>query len=618
MEFQELLPLLVSGPSIFFITFRLDRDLNTPYEIVYEIDVQSGIGSQLKSYKYTSSNTPLDTILQSLASIDAIGTYSSEKKSEALTYRVLLIGTHKDILEKRTADIESAIVKIDKQIKDAVERATYRKHLIYADEDRLIHMVDNFAKHDKDFQLIRSSVQKVIEARDDYPSYWLIYSLMLQRLEKRTENLKKCFEVAQSCGISEEKELKEALCFLDRRMGVIRYFPEDELKDVVILDSQILFDKVTQLIVETFTFEHCYLDRSVIEEFKKGIFSLNEFERINKKINPDSSISPKWFANLLQHLRIAAPFEEDGIQKYFFPIALSHVDEKKYDTSVRSEPLVSPLVVSFKCGYCPIGLTGGLITYLMQEKVKSGEWEFLTNGIFRDQVTFIVWPVGDKITLRSFSTHLEITCTPEPGNRKKYQVEDTCHQVKRLIAESIETVTRDMNYVHNVDTAFTFYCTAEKCKESRKHPAKYIKATGKLHCIKDNRLIFSLPGGHQYWKLIQPPPLPPKPRPGAQAIHQSPPTRENPCPRMAFKVLLDFNLAFLWKNIGTFLNVHNGILNTISHNERDNAENCLREMLFTRWNQIDPLPTWNDLADAIQPFNPRVAEEIRKRYLYHL
>ena len=640
MEFQELLPLLVSGPSMFFITFRLDRDLNTQYEIEYETYDQQGDGTtQPKSYKYTSSNTPLDTILQTLASIDAVGTYSFEsgkKRSVSLTYRVFLIGTHKDILEKNASNIESEIAKIDKQIKDAVAMATYKKHIIPASENHLIYTVNNFAKDDKDFQLIKSSVQHVIEAgefHDDYPSYWLVYSLMLQRLEKRTESLEKCFEVAQRCGITDKKDLKEALHFLDRRMGVVRYFPEDELKDVVILDPQVLFDKVTKLIVETFTFEHCFLNQHVLEEFKKGIFSLKEFERISEKVNPDPLVDPKWFAGVLHHLRIAAPFKEDGVQKYFFPCALSHVNEKRKDAKFNDsiiESLICPLVVSFKCNYCPTGLAGALIAYIMQEKVTSGEWEFLTNGIFRDQVTFFVHSTGDKVTLRNFPTHLEIMCIPGPGDREQCPVEDTCVEVKRLIEEGIEIVTKDMNYVCNVDTAFTFYCTAEKCKDSRKHPAKHIEVTGKLRCIKDNSSIFDLPKGHQYWKITggqanvhhHTNPLISFPKnecdeaqatPNTQATHQLthlPPNQPvGPCIKSAFRLLLP--VASQWQNMGTLLDIPDGQLAAIKSNEQ-RVESCLREMLNTWLKQTDPPPTWSDLVNAVEPFDPSVAEKVKK------
>ena len=75
MEFQELLPLLVSGPSMFFVVFRLDQDLNQRYEIEYEVISKISKGMEPKVFKYKSSATPLETILQTLASIDAVGTY---------------------------------------------------------------------------------------------------------------------------------------------------------------------------------------------------------------------------------------------------------------------------------------------------------------------------------------------------------------------------------------------------------------------------------------------------------------------------------------------------------------------------------------------------------------
>ena len=44
IEFQEILPLLVSGPCVFFYTFRLDHDLNEHYIIEYELS--DGIQNQ--------------------------------------------------------------------------------------------------------------------------------------------------------------------------------------------------------------------------------------------------------------------------------------------------------------------------------------------------------------------------------------------------------------------------------------------------------------------------------------------------------------------------------------------------------------------------------------------
>ena len=57
MEFQDILPLLVSGPCMFFYCFRLDRELSTHYAIEY----YSSDGENTTSY--TSSLTTIEGIL---------------------------------------------------------------------------------------------------------------------------------------------------------------------------------------------------------------------------------------------------------------------------------------------------------------------------------------------------------------------------------------------------------------------------------------------------------------------------------------------------------------------------------------------------------------------------
>ena len=69
IEFQEVLPLLVSGPCLFFYIFRLDQPLTKLYTVKYEHPDFPG------SFDYESTNSTLDGILQTLSSIAAMGTY---------------------------------------------------------------------------------------------------------------------------------------------------------------------------------------------------------------------------------------------------------------------------------------------------------------------------------------------------------------------------------------------------------------------------------------------------------------------------------------------------------------------------------------------------------------
>ena len=356
MEFQELLPVLVSGPSVIFVTFRLDRDLNKLYEIEYEAAVKADDSSKFRSVKYTSSATPLEMILQTLASFDAVGTYDyskQQRESVALTYKVFIIGTHRDILEKSHGqEVATKIQEIDQEIQKAVRDASYYRHIQFAARDQMIFTVNNFSKSDSDFQHIRSSVQRVIDTGDfrmTTPSHWLIYSLVLRQLKSRIESYDNCFRIARECGITSHEEHKEALHFIHTKMGLIRYFSQDDLDQVVILNPQALFDKVTELITDTFTFEKG--GKQIEDDFKKGVFSFSDLEKLQCS---DTLLNPSRFAKVLEHLRIAAPFHQDGVLKYFLPCAIPHVDKPQEMSTQTSLQPIPPLVVSFECGYRPI------------------------------------------------------------------------------------------------------------------------------------------------------------------------------------------------------------------------------------------------------------------------
>jgi hypothetical protein len=138
------------------------------------------------------------------------------------------------------------------------------------------------------------------------PARWLIFSLALRQLKPYVVSYDEFLEVARQCELSDD-ELDEELHFIHSKMGLIRYiyFPYEGVKDLVVIHPQYLFDKVTELIVDTFTFEKS--SKQVMDEFKKkGIFSLSEFEKISSRT--DTKIKPFQFAKLLERLQIAAPF----------------------------------------------------------------------------------------------------------------------------------------------------------------------------------------------------------------------------------------------------------------------------------------------------------------------
>jgi GTPase SAR1 family protein len=572
MEFQELLPLLVSGPSMFFITFQLHKDLSECFQVEYELP--SGESSKC----YQSSLSILDSILQTLSTIAAMGTFvykGLQKKCVPLKPKVFLIGTHKDLLDKKSA--ATIIDRIDAKLQTVIKSTShYREGMIqFASKSRMIFTVNNHDPSDSDFQTIRSAVKRTIE-RGDYkmesPAHWMIYSLVVRQLKNRVESYDECFAIAKECGIKDENEFNEALHFIHTKMGLVRYFPHEELKGIVIVDPQILFEKVTELIVKTFTFEN--LDHCKLEAFEHmGIFSLSDLTKIRSRTG--QLLTPTLLAKLLEYLRIAARFQQGGETKYFLPCALTHAQVKQ---SVYSST-IPPLIATFQCGYCPKGLFGTLITYLINNEMQSDfEWELDTKNIYRDEVCFQVGPY-DTVTIRFKPTHLQITCAESNPDLPRINCtqEDVCQEVRESVEKGIMTVTSAINYI-NAQHSFTFYCTSDVCSEDP-HPSQLKKLKDKLCTLKCEKLkkCFPLPSGYQKWRLC------------STEVCHSLKERLN---QRHFSLLMEqlSNYATKWREIGTYLKFKQEELDIIQDKPylQSSAPTSWLSALITNWMQWAP------------------------------
>ena len=568
MEFQELLPLLVSGPSVFFVTFQLHKGITETFSVVYELPN----GQSSKSYQ--SSLSVLETILQTLSSIAAMCTYvykGLQRKAVPIRPKVFIIGTHKDMLDKKSAD--TVIKSIDQYLQEVIKSTShYCEGIIqFASESQMIFAVNNHDPDDVDFQRIRSAVEHLADSGDyrmRSPAHWMIFSLIVRQLQNRVETYDECYAIAKECGIKDKEEFNQALHFIHTKMGLIRYFPFEELQNLVIVDPQVLFEKVTGLILETFTFENMSSQKSIETSKQMGIFALNDLERSNNQ--SDQKLTPALFATLLKHLRIAAQFKQDGVIKFFLPCAVAHATEKCTTHSTE----IPQILVAFKCGYCPKGLPGSLITYLMTNEMQSEfEWELMTKQIYRNEVSFQVGP-HDTITLRILPTHLEITCAPTSPStpRTCCTEEQVCKEVRRSINKGIKAITSAINYV-DAQHSFTFYCTLDSCNK-HPHPAKALEQKGKfgsLKCELKNQPVL-LPSKYEKWQL------------DSGTLNK---LNKHHTHSLIFQLS---NCAAKWREIGTHLGFQQEELNTIQAKPlllNDAPQSWLSELL-SHWMEWAP------------------------------
>ena len=474
---------------------------------------------------YKSPGTLLQELLQTLATISASHFTSGQQiDSEArIKPKVFFVGTHKDCLIANSA--EEIIQRKDKLLQncvrqtalfdqDAIQFAEHPKQLIFA--------VNNLSEDDDEFLKIRSAVQITVE-KDEFtiecPSSWLILSLILRAKHKSDQVLTfdKCFSIARECGISDPKELNQALSFIHSRLGLVRYFDVKGLNTLVVIDPQVLFDKITDLIVKTFTVENVGVKKK--EDFcQRGIISVTDMQIISNKDNEkgsDSQLPFVWLTDLLNYLRIAALFTDRDGDKYFFPSALCHAP--KSDSKLPHANLWPSLLIGFKSGFCPRGIPGALIKCLMTNEMKSKRcWNIIPNKIFKNEVSFAIQAHGN-ITLRILPTHLEISYysetestegTSEEDSKEDDLMKKTCEMAHMQIRKAMSTVT---SQCMECSYFFGFYCTLSTCQAHR-HPAQLEwdgKDPFKVLCEVENKRG-NLPKGYETWNLQK------KQKPGIQ------------------------------------------------------------------------------------------------------
>ena len=512
IEFQEHLPLLVCGPSIFFVTFPLHYDLDKPYEVQYEYPDGS-------VKKYSSPSTLIQEILQTLATIYSLDYVNVQIDEEEVPLKptVFIIGSHKDCLKSETEEI----ARIDDELQKHVKQTSlfnqgsiqFASSFEGSSECRLLFTVNNLSKDDDDFQKIRFAVQQTVEEKYNKeftvqcPSSWLIFSLILREKHKscRVLGLEDCFKIAQECGISSYEELTTALSFIHSRLGLVRYFDVKELDSLVVIDPEILFEKITDLMKETFVGKNA--NQNEIDEFcQKGIISLAVMKRIGERSSEGVQLPLTWITNLLNHLRLAALFKDRYGEKYFFPSALCHVPEEQ-QSSTKSMFPCTPAIIAFETGFCPRGLAGALIKCLMTNEMGSKRyWYLLPHKIFRNQVTFSIEAYGD-ITLRILPTHLEISLDPEDFSEEEDSGDDCSKPDSEIACEEVYTqIDRCMKIVTSLykkcEYFWTFYCTRTEC-EAIQHPAViewHHNQPFKLRC-KISHKRTHLPKGYKIWNI---------------------------------------------------------------------------------------------------------------------
>ena len=483
--FIEMLPMLTIGPALYLIFLRLDQELKQRYSIQYVSEDNEEVSLGESSY------TLQEVIFQVLSSIacfrsdtsSATGLPEKQQMTSHQSQAAMLVGTYKDKLEGSPDEVKSKIKQIDGALQEDLKEILHtdlfeadRDLLRYASKDQLMFDVDNMTGSEDEVAKIRKRLEEVILQEFNelpIPASWLMFGLFLRRMGKHTISLSLCKQIGHRLHV---KDVREAIWFLHHCIGVLMYYPDvEELKDVVICDPQIVFDSVTELILNTFKFK--VVRKFACDMFNKtGQFSFNDIQKLSKKLKSGILPLPQ-LVKLLEHRNIIArssspdssteescaplskgpklasnvPLRSDESVVYFMPAVLPSAQECELNVSHNpADP--APLLIRFKSGIIPIGVFCPSIASLVARKDQLG-WilmEPLSSDytLYKNRVTFRVSRCSGSydVTLiskpKQYEAHI-ILCSPSTSDGPSH---DICEHVLETVCHTLDHVISKMKH----------------------------------------------------------------------------------------------------------------------------------------------------------------------------
>ena len=426
-SFQEVLPALVSGPSIFFLVFDLSKSLNNKYEVYFNTESPNDLR------KYDSAFTVRQVLLQCLQSIHSYCKGSSDGETTS-PVNVLVIGTHKD---KVSFD---DIKKIKLDLQKSIGTPGFKS--VFKDGNFLIDVNNN---DPKDGELVRKRVENIItrgeiEFKVEIPISWLGLQFYLRNREKPTISYSKCMKIAKKFCITEEN-LPFCLRYLHYKAGTIRYYENDKsLEQIVITKPGVLLNAVSKLIEKTFPTNDEGVNAAVCGFFKESI--------IEKEIATPLGLSKEYLIAFFKHLNIIAPANHiDEDFDYFLPCALVHTEP--VPESEDAKGIYEPLLVTFGEGFIPLGFFSGLLVSLCIEKwmiIKQPDTE--KYKLFRNQAFFSAYvPESDSSNficiVKKLCGHIEFRIIEIESRNQLYKA---CCYIKELLDKNISDVCYKLQY----------------------------------------------------------------------------------------------------------------------------------------------------------------------------
>ena len=475
-ELMDMLPALTISPGLYLLFFNLELDLKNEFPVFYQHS--SGEITTPEESKITLEEMLLSTLSCISCSSASANTLRGEEDNSSDLNKILessksiafLVGTHKDKVT------ETQISKIDSDLQSIIRDTDFfEKGIVqFCTEDKLIVSMDNMEGGVKEVKEVRKILQRAMEKHFKklrIPAVWLLFHLCLQLRKKRTITYESCLELSSQFNMT-DYETKVALWFLHHHAGVIMYFPDlSLLRDLVILDTQVVYDSVTFLILSAMSFDN--VGRARAEKFRKtGQFQLKDLVAATGHVSGDL-ISPDKLVALLEFLHMVAPIVEvqdpaSSIDKeqervYLMPCVLRTASKENLDTVLNDQSCpknVAPLMIRYKCGFVPLGIFPALIASLIGNK----SFDLIKKDMMKNKIQFYFGSLQIRVSFLSYPKFYVIVIS-ELSSVVQHELHKECVALREAVAGALKQVDSNMNYGFFLKYHFAFECPSHPGRE---------------------------------------------------------------------------------------------------------------------------------------------------------
>ena len=411
--FHELLPVFLNGASKFMYIFKVHKSMKDRSLIQYFKDGKL-VG------QFPASLTNEDTLKLCTRSMRSLNT----KNPDIPPSKLLFLATHRD----KVADekLRGVLDALHKKLREIL-LPQFKDQLIYCHEkgkDFIFTL--NAAKPVKKDRECAEAIRECLNREEEgmkvvkVPLRWYtLYQKLVEvvvGLGKKVLSRDQCRQVAESMEI-EDESCEECLVFF-HGLNVLFYFP-DILAHLVFLEPQMLLDKVSELVEESYRMNQG-------EELKATSgdrVKLREYGQVTEKFLSEFQsnyepplFTPKELITLMKGLLVFADLSE-GV--YFMPCLLQVVSSEvvsRYRVSGEKA-----LALHFPDSGPLMGMFCSTVAYLLSpENAHPCPWKVVEKEagspecLNRNVIKFSVADIAGTVSLVDHFTHFEIHVKTHP------------------------------------------------------------------------------------------------------------------------------------------------------------------------------------------------------------